>query len=72
MVELYLKSPHQYPGEKSANLEEKEKKHIVKEMEHKTKQIRDFQKELFSVQDLPEYVPQMKTDAINNHLLNLR
>jgi hypothetical protein len=44
----------------------------MEEMEHKAKQVRDFESELFSIRDLPDYVPQIKNDAIHGHLLNLR
>ncbi len=34
--------------------------------------IQQFQSELFSLKELPDFVPTLKNDSINNHLLNLR
>jgi hypothetical protein len=72
LVELYLQSPHQYPGEKSPKIEEAEKKQFVRDGSEKARQIEKFQTELFSLRDMPEFVPSMKNNSITNHLLNLR
>lgn len=34
--------------------------------------VQQFQSELFSLRELPDFVPTLKNDSIHNHLLNLR
>jgi hypothetical protein len=45
---------------------------MLKSLEKNTKLIQQFQEELFSLKDLPSFVPTLQNDTINNHLLNLR
>jgi len=49
-----------------------EKSKIVEDTTKKAKQIQDFQDSLFSLKDMPDYVPSMKNNSLTNHLLTLR
>jgi hypothetical protein len=48
------------------------KREMVEGSTEKARMIQQFQNDLFSLRELPDFVPTVKNDSINNHLLNLR
>jgi len=44
----------------------------VERTTNNAKQVQDFQNSLFSVKEMPEFVPSMKNNSLTNHLLTLR